>query len=202
MRHRSRRCSYTDWSSMHWNIGPPVLVVESASPGTVHVCDHQNRVPACQSRPRRRHDTAAQPRRDRRGDPPIHPGRGPPGPGPDRPHPRTARPPSPRQGTSPITRHGVVERRGRRLVRRPSADRVGPLDTETLLEAKDRSCRFRHRTPFTAIELMAAQTTAAVLTAKHYGSQVQSHSPQCRSQRHFGSHYFADLVEIIQAVVC
>jgi len=37
---------------------------------------------------------------------------------------------------------------------------VGPLDTETLLEAIDRSRRFRHRTPFTATELSTALTAA------------------------------------------
>ena len=50
---------------------------------------------------------------------------------------------------------------------------VGPLDTETLLEAVDRSRRFRHRTPFTATELSTALTAAGA----EEGSDGRWHAP-------------------------
>jgi hypothetical protein len=50
---------------------------------------------------------------------------------------------------------------------------VGPLDTETLLEAIDRSRRFRHRTPFTTTELSTALTAAGA----QQGLGGQWHAP-------------------------
>ena len=50
---------------------------------------------------------------------------------------------------------------------------VGPLDTETLLEAIDRSRRFRHRTPVTTTELSTALTAAGA----QQGPGGQWHAP-------------------------
>ena len=50
---------------------------------------------------------------------------------------------------------------------------TGPLDTESLLEAIDRSRRFRHRTHFTATEL----GTALIAVGAEQGPDGEWHSP-------------------------